>query len=512
MLSQLVLIVAAIAFAPNHSADDPVKAREDAALREIARRILLVIDMVEDRDDRAYDLQRVASIFALVGDRKEAMATWDRAIAIVEDVPLDKTRYNNHPLTWISRGQIEGGETKAGLATLEKVLAIARACPTTVTRIYLLDEIARQQEKAGDGARARATLAEVGRMREETGDAVSLAYQRSLKPLLGKIQAGDLKGAIQHVLDETVAEGINAARDRPAKLAMIAQAAGPKDLDELAQIVSLARAINDGFFRNQTLAQIVPVQIRLGRLDDAFGTALTIDPAMDVSLESGLARRMNALLEVAQAQAKVPGHPELGRTIRSVLDDADATNNLDQRHYTYLQAAALWVSVGEIAESRRIVDRQPKGTRTDALINLGGGQAALGRVKEARATFAEALNEEEDAQRKPPDLELPDDPEAAAAMKSQSRVTRTETIANLRIQLGDLPAALALIDALPESPAKGYAVQRVAVTIASAGHADVGLAWVETLSEPKAKVDALLALSAGLIQRRETAAKQATKR
>ena len=97
-------------------------------------------------------------------------------------------------------------------------------------------------------------------------------------------------------------------------------------------------------------------------------------------------------------------------------------------------------------------------------------------------------------------------------MKSQSRVTRTETIANLRIQLGDLPAALALIDALPESPAKGYAVQRVAVTIASAGHADVGLAWVETLSEPKAKVDALLALSAGLIQRRETAAKQATKR
>ena len=511
MLHPLVLIVAT-AFAPNLAADDGAKAREDAALREIARRILLVIDKVEDRDDRAYDLQRVASIFALVGDRKEAMATWDCAIAIVEDVPLDKTRYNNHLLTWISRGQIEGGETKAGLATLEKVLAIARACPTTVTRIYLLDEIARQQEKAGDDARARVTRAEVERVKEETGDAASLASQRSLKPLLGKIKAGDLKGAIQEVLDEKVAEGINAARDRPAKLALIAQAAGPKDLEELAQIVSLARAINDGFFRNQTLAQIVPVQIRLGRLDDAFGTALTIDPAMDVSLESGLARRMNVLLEVAQAQAKVPGHPEMGRTIRSVLDDADATSNLDQRHYTYLQVAAFWMNVGQIAEARRIVDRQPKGTRTAALINLGGAQAALGRVEEARATFAEALKEEEDAQRKPLDLKLPDDPAEAAAMKRQNQATRAETIANLRVQLGDLPAAFALIDALPGSVEKDQAIQRVAFTIAAAGHADVGLAWVDTLSEPKAKVDALLALSAGLIQRRETAAKFAAKR
>ena len=356
----------------------------------------------------------------------------------------------------------------------------------------------------------------LGDLNEALGTHYSISrlgeFANGRRPLPPAVRQYMLRGAIQHVLDEKVAEGSNAARDHPAKLAMIAQAAGPKDLEELAQIVSLARAINDGFFRNQTLAQIVPVQIRLGRLDDAFGTALTIDPAMDVSLESGLARRMNVLLEVAQAQAKVPGHPELGRTIRSVLDDADATSNLGQRHYTYLHAAALWMNVGEIAEARRVVDRQPKGTRTDALINLGGAQAALGRVEEARATFAEALIEEEDAQREPLDLKLPEDPAEAAAMKRQNQVTRAETIANLRIQLGELPAALALIDALPGSEEKDQAVQRVAVTIASAGHVDVGLAWVETLSEPKAKIDALLALSAVIIQRRETAAKQATKR
>ena len=84
------------------------------------------------------------------------------------------------------------------------------------------------------------------------------------------------------------------------------------------------------------------------------------------------------------------------------------------------------------------------------------------------------------------DLKLPDDPAEGAAIKSYHQVARAETLANLRIHLGDLPAALSLIDALPDSPEKVLIVPRVASTLAAAGHADVGLSWVDTLSEPKA--------------------------
>lgn len=507
MIRLFALLCAVIAPASNPRADDG-----DQTIRDVAARVIASSEKVTNVEDRAYILSRSASILHGLGDRDEAMATWEKAAAIVEALPLSTALYNNHMLTWIAREQIKNREPVAAGVNLSKVLVLSRAWKDHYPRTFLLHEVADLFEKAGDAQGARKTRVESETLKDESTDQFLVANRKAetlqVKALSEMIRTKNLRGAVTLLPEVQVQQGQSFDGFQSGWLYAIAEAAGPNDADVLDRATKLARGLKD-LDANQALQALVRAYLRIGKRGEAFAAAKAVDT--NTHEEHGRFQRIESLLLVGHADYEAGDRKSLDRAIAAAREDARAFATVDKRHRAMLMLAHTQAEIGDFAGLALTLAEVPESMRIGPLLELGDAMAKAGKAENARAAYVEALAIAEAAPKDVPPADDADialtDPALAVRMRASRDGIRAQSVATIKLRLGDAKGAEAIIDALPDSVDKRFRIAHLARLIGEGGRTESALRWIDGIDDAKARSDALLGLADGLVERRKAAKK-----
>ena len=487
---------------------------EDEALRKVVTLLIPAAEKTVDVEKRGYALQHAATIQHRLGDRAEALATWQKATLAGEVVPIDKMRYPSHVLSLIAASQIDAGEMTAAGENLRKLLVMSRASSNEFHRGTLLLGIANEFQRAGDAVAADLVRVQakdqISKIDDPFFEVISPRPSPQEKSLEAKLHAIDLRGLLSTLIDAEPAVDQDAEDFRSRWLGKLAESAGADDQETLAQALDLARRLKDGSRRNSTLPFFADAYLKLGKRKEAFQIAMEIDPSKEPDEQDGRSMRLRTLLGIAGASNQAGDHASKVRAMHAAEVDVQAFTDDYAKNQASQSLISQWIDMEDYAEAREAVRMSPEPARVSLLTELGMALERTGKLQEAKDAFREAYRRAE----APPKQEANakgvaapppgDDPTAETRKRQDHEASRQETLADLQIHLGETKAALARIDALPDTPDKGARILRTSYLLASVGKADAGLAWATTLDDPDARIEALLGLSDGLIQRAGT--------
>jgi tetratricopeptide (TPR) repeat protein len=482
----LAILLFSSPFALAGPADEPI------------RRALAAVDAVESKEDQAYFLSRLARSQVKLGDPEGARATFKKAAEIGATVGGDRAKYQHHILLWIARDQLKVQDNEGARAALRRADEIARAMQSDNRKVVVAGAIIGHQLDAGDRDGARATYEWAIKVARTSDDPFIAGFRpKTIAGLQAALRDFDAALETARAVD-IPGRPDQADGEREQCLFLIAYQLRPGIRDGkriVKDALEIAYAIINPVHRDQAVAPLAEAQARLGDLDGALETLLSINDAN---------RRCMTLDRILMDRAKAKDREAVRRLARRLREDADGIDNEGQRGALLTQVAVALVGVGDAEEGTRIVDRPGLRDRLETRVQLGHAREQAGDRDGARADWKRGVELAEERLRQVQQARGERDPEGSMGLAMQHILT-------CRAGLGDLDGCrkvAAEVFALDPNDIsfgarlhKENAAAIVAAAIADSGDVPGALDWADARQTPKQRMAAALAVVDAIARR-----------
>lgn len=535
-------------------ADDRTALKDVGA--EVARRLLDEAEEIEDPKARAGHLDRVAAFQARLGDREEARATWERAIATLEAVEDDGAIPDVAALLSISGSQASVGDREAALATLRRARDEALATEDVARKVQLLLDILARQRAIGGDADTDETYRramEVLEPRDEPAPRVVHPVTRLIFPA----RAGRFREALRDVIETGPVDRLDTESVRAMILRSMAESIRSEDRDEAGPILDDARSLVYGltspFLRGGTLSSFARAELRLGDIDDAARIAVTMPEDFEHPQMQSIVRAEKAIasLAVAEAMVRAGRRDEAREPLAEILRIAEGLKDEDEprdsRSTLIERVAATQAAAGDIEATLRTLAKldaaapgrpepapdDPHSPPSDwgslrsaiALDRVARERHERGDAEMARnltrrhLSWAEGvLRNVERSHREESEVarwlraqpEMP--PKVLELLQENQRLGRSNVsfvhaaIAVSRARLGDVAAAVEAARPITEPDSMILAMLAINDALVASGDPGTALAWVDGLDSREQRVLGLFSLAGSIARQCEASA------
>lgn len=340
---------------------------------------LAAVAGIDDDDARALALARIARARAKTGDRPGWRETAAGALASIASGPVEGAGVR--ALDELAMAEAEAGDVAAALALAERcpegrdrdriltgiahlasaagemkqALAAARAIAASGARALRLADLARTQDKSGDGAAAAGMLVEA----LEAARQVANEFLRTLwlvEICRAQVAIGDLPGATRSI----------------------------------AEAVSVARLAEDERDRAHALCHIARNRPGLGNLVDAGPLLDEASRAIDRIVDG--TSRAGPLCELAEARARIGDRVGALRSIAEALEATDREEDSSGWPRDVCGIAVAQAVAGEAGAARATARRLSRDAGNDGLLaDICDGLCWGNAVSDAVATAGEIV-------------------------------------------------------------------------------------------------------------------------